>query len=164
MTNQITTVVMSDQSEPQSDSDWVMEGDEGTGGGVVTAALGNTWSHCVGTRLLLQFKEDGRRMVSTEEDGKDRWKGRRMGQSDGRGGGWEGQVEGRRAGRSGGRGGGWEGQMEGEEDGKVRWKGRRVGRSDGRGGGWEGQIEGEEDGKDRWKGRRMGRTDGRGGG
>ena len=57
---------MCDQGEPQSDSERVMDGDEGTSGSVVTAALGNTWSHCVGTRLVLQFMEEGRRMVGTD--------------------------------------------------------------------------------------------------
>ena len=35
--------------------------------GVVTAALGNTWSHCVNTRLLLQFMQDGKRLVREME-------------------------------------------------------------------------------------------------
>lgn len=30
---------------------------------VVTAALGNSWSHCVNTRLLLQYMHGGRRLV-----------------------------------------------------------------------------------------------------
>ena len=64
MTNQITTQVLCDQSgEPQSDCDWMLEGVEGASKGVVTTALGNTWSHCVSTRMVLQFLERGRRMV-----------------------------------------------------------------------------------------------------
>ena len=65
MTNQITTHVLHDQA---TESDWSEE----TNGGfkeledrrLVTAALGNTWSHCVNTRLLLQYMEGGKRMVS----------------------------------------------------------------------------------------------------
>ena len=54
MTNQITTHMSHDHSEVE---ETMMER------GVVTAALGNTWSHCVNTRLLLQFLPDGKRLV-----------------------------------------------------------------------------------------------------
>eukprot|EP00731_Ephydatia_muelleri_P028001 Em0019g874a len=47
VTNQITTQVLCDQNEPQSDCDWMPEGGEGASEGVVTSALGNTWSHCI---------------------------------------------------------------------------------------------------------------------
>ena len=69
MTNQITTQVLCDQNEPQSDCDWMPEGGEGASEGVVTSALGNTWSHCVSTRMVLQFREGGRRMVSARREG-----------------------------------------------------------------------------------------------
>ena len=53
MTNQITTHV----SRGHDDST--------EKGGVVTAALGNTWSHCVNTRLALQYHGEGqKRLVS----------------------------------------------------------------------------------------------------
>ena len=62
MTNQITTRVSRDQV---AESDWLEETNrEPEDRGLVMAALGNTWSHCVNTRLLLQFMEGGRRMVS----------------------------------------------------------------------------------------------------
>ncbi|KAL5464125.1 hypothetical protein EMCRGX_G033092 [Ephydatia muelleri] len=64
VTNQITTQVLCDQNEPQSDCDWMPEGGEGASEGVVTSALGNTWSHCVSTRMVLQFREGGRRMIT----------------------------------------------------------------------------------------------------
>jgi RAD51-like protein 1 len=47
VTNQVTTRV----------------GDGGHGEAVVTAALGNTWSHCVNTRLVLEYAAGGRRRV-----------------------------------------------------------------------------------------------------
>lgn len=54
VTNQITTHMSHVQSEGE---ELAIER------GVVTAALGNTWSHCVNTRLLLQFMADGKRLV-----------------------------------------------------------------------------------------------------
>ena len=33
---------------------------------VVTAALGNTWSHCINTRLLLEYMQGTRRRVSEQ--------------------------------------------------------------------------------------------------
>ena len=62
MTNQITTHVSHDlgrQSDWSDDLDEDLQGD----GSVVTAALGNAWSHCVNTRLLLQYMQGGKRMV-----------------------------------------------------------------------------------------------------
>ena len=62
VTNQITTHVSRDQV---TKSDWLEETNgELEDRGLVTAALGNTWSHCVNTRLVLQFMEGGKRMVS----------------------------------------------------------------------------------------------------
>lgn len=48
VTNQITTKVSCDQEE---------------GGGVVTVALGNSWSHSVNTRLIMQYREGNKRLV-----------------------------------------------------------------------------------------------------
>ena len=56
VTNQITTKMSHDQ--PDGELEEVIER------GVVTAALGNSWSHCVNTRLLLQYKEEEKRIVS----------------------------------------------------------------------------------------------------
>ena len=36
--------------------------------GYVTAALGNTWSHSVNTRLIVQYLDGGRREVGTVND------------------------------------------------------------------------------------------------
>ena len=44
VTNQITGLI-------QDDTDWL----EGDNDSMVTTALGNTWSHCVNTRLLLNY-------------------------------------------------------------------------------------------------------------
>ena len=55
MTNQITTA---DISHDQDGSDWSV-----SGGSHVTAALGNTWAHCVNTRLLLGYLPPPHRMV-----------------------------------------------------------------------------------------------------
>lgn len=62
MTNQITTRVSHDL---RRQSDWSDEMDEDLqeDRSVVTAALGNSWSHCVNTRLLLQYMHGGRRLV-----------------------------------------------------------------------------------------------------
>ena len=49
VTNQITTKVSHD-----------IDMEEGS---VVTAALGNSWSHAVNTRLLMQYREGNKRMV-----------------------------------------------------------------------------------------------------
>ena len=70
MTNQITTHVSHDlgrQSDWSDELDEDLQGD----GSVVTAALGNAWSHCVNTRLLLQYMQGGKRMVRAgrEENG-----------------------------------------------------------------------------------------------
>jgi len=62
VTNQITTHVSHDlgrQSDWSDELDEDLQGD----GSVVTAALGNAWSHCVNTRLLLQYMQGGKRMV-----------------------------------------------------------------------------------------------------
>ena len=62
MTNQITTHVLRDlgrQSDWSDEMDEDLQGD----GSVVTAALGNAWSHCVNTRLLLQYMLGGKRTV-----------------------------------------------------------------------------------------------------
>jgi len=70
VTNQITTHVSHDlgrQSDWSDELDEDLQGD----GSVVTAALGNAWSHCVNTRLLLQYMQGGKRMVRAgkEENG-----------------------------------------------------------------------------------------------
>ncbi|KAL5009265.1 hypothetical protein ScPMuIL_014846 [Solemya velum] len=57
VTNQITTRF--GISEPEQ----MDEGSFGGDGGYVTAALGNTWSHCVNTRLILQYLDGARRQV-----------------------------------------------------------------------------------------------------
>lgn len=63
VTNQITTQIADVQSEPQPDCDWA-ERDESASEGVVVTALGTTWSHCVCTRMVLQFQPEGRRMIT----------------------------------------------------------------------------------------------------
>ena len=57
MTNQITTTGISHDMERESD--WSV-----SGGSHVTAALGNTWAHCVNTRLLLGHLPHPHRIVS----------------------------------------------------------------------------------------------------
>ena len=37
------------------------------GGAYVTAALGNTWGHCVNTRLIVQYLDDSMRQVRDYE-------------------------------------------------------------------------------------------------
>ena len=59
VTNQITTHVSHDLGKQSDWSDEDFQGDWS----VVTAALGNSWSHCVNTRLLLQYMHGGRRLV-----------------------------------------------------------------------------------------------------
>lgn len=48
VTNQITGTVSPDDSDSELDSDFT-----------VTAALGNTWSHCVNTRLFMNPSSEG---------------------------------------------------------------------------------------------------------
>ena len=55
MTNQIT---IANISHDRDGSDW-----SESGGSHVTAALGNTWAHCVNTRLLLGYLPPPHRMV-----------------------------------------------------------------------------------------------------
>ena len=57
MTNQIAAGVSHDQ---ERDYDWLKSG----GRGQVTAALGNTWAHCVNTRLFLDCLPESHRLVS----------------------------------------------------------------------------------------------------
>ena len=69
VTNQITTRFASvgngpnDREEFQDVDDTEAEPD-GDDGGHVTAALGNTWSHAVNTRLILQYYGGEFRQVS----------------------------------------------------------------------------------------------------
>ncbi|XP_078452191.1 DNA repair protein RAD51 homolog 2 isoform X1 [Lampetra planeri] len=60
LTNQITT-----RFKGRSGSHAVNEAGEKemSGDGYVTAALGNTWSHCVNTRLILQYLDARRRQI-----------------------------------------------------------------------------------------------------
>ncbi|XP_061415015.1 DNA repair protein RAD51 homolog 2 isoform X1 [Lethenteron reissneri] len=60
LTNQITT-----RFKGRSGSHAVNEAGEKemSGDGYVTAALGNTWSHCVNTRLILQYLDTRRRQI-----------------------------------------------------------------------------------------------------
>ena len=44
------------------DDDAARSGGSGDGS-YVTAALGNTWSHCVNTRLIVQYLDDVKRQV-----------------------------------------------------------------------------------------------------
>ena len=67
VTNQITTRInksnAADSSYKIKDVDgFDVEGDEEVGGHV-TAALGNTWSHAVNTRLILQYLDNHYRQV-----------------------------------------------------------------------------------------------------
>ena len=45
-----------------ADDDAARTGGSGDGA-YVTAALGNTWSHCVNTRLIVQYLDDIKRQV-----------------------------------------------------------------------------------------------------
>uniref|UniRef100_A0A671MZ22 RAD51 paralog B n=1 Tax=Sinocyclocheilus anshuiensis TaxID=1608454 RepID=A0A671MZ22_9TELE len=62
LTNQITTHVGEKVHCPQwNQADVSSEEDSG----FVTAALGNTWSHCVNTRLIVQYEDTERRQLNT---------------------------------------------------------------------------------------------------
>ena len=60
MTNQVTAVG-GVSHDVEKESDW----SGGSGGGHVTAALGNTWAHCVNIRLLLNHLTESQRTVSS---------------------------------------------------------------------------------------------------
>ena len=53
---------MSIESAPLDTDGFEEDGDEDFGGHV-TAALGNTWSHAVNTRLIVQYLDDNYRQV-----------------------------------------------------------------------------------------------------
>ncbi|XP_022097891.1 DNA repair protein RAD51 homolog 2-like isoform X4 [Acanthaster planci] len=69
VTNQITTRLRAQHSACQGSTDeaGTLDGgaDSGVGGSYVMAALGNTWSHNVNTRLILQYLDETRREVLT---------------------------------------------------------------------------------------------------
>ena len=54
VTNQITTHLPSKQSDWSTDEDVV-----------VTASLGNTWAHCVNSRLMMEYAGGGKRKVNS---------------------------------------------------------------------------------------------------
>ncbi|XP_060030739.1 DNA repair protein RAD51 homolog 2 isoform X2 [Erinaceus europaeus] len=66
LTNQITTHLsraLASQADLVSPADDLSLSEGTSGSSCVTAALGNTWSHCVNTRLILQNLGSGRRQV-----------------------------------------------------------------------------------------------------
>ena len=60
VTNQVTAVG-GVSHDAEKESDW----SGGSGGGHVTAALGNTWAHCVNIRLLLNHPTESQQTVSS---------------------------------------------------------------------------------------------------
>ncbi|CAI8048483.1 DNA repair protein RAD51 homolog 2 [Geodia barretti] len=62
VTNQVTAVG-GVSHDVEKESDW----SGGSGGGHVTAALGNTWAHCVNIRLLLNHLTESQRTLTVEK-------------------------------------------------------------------------------------------------
>ncbi|XP_051004326.1 DNA repair protein RAD51 homolog 2 isoform X2 [Acomys russatus] len=66
LTNQITTHLsgaLPSQADLVSPADDLSPSEGTSGSGCVVAALGNTWSHCVNTRLILQYLDAERRQI-----------------------------------------------------------------------------------------------------
>ncbi|XP_050014403.1 DNA repair protein RAD51 homolog 2 isoform X7 [Alexandromys fortis] len=66
LTNQITTHLsgaLPSQADLVSPADDLSLSEGTSGSGCVVAALGNTWSHCVNTRLILQYLDSERRQI-----------------------------------------------------------------------------------------------------
>ncbi|XP_053458174.1 DNA repair protein RAD51 homolog 2 isoform X4 [Nycticebus coucang] len=70
LTNQITTHLsgaLASQADLVSPADDLSLSEDTSGSSCVTAALGNTWSHSVNTRLILQYLDSERRQSRAED-------------------------------------------------------------------------------------------------
>lgn len=66
LTNQITTHLsgaLPSQADLVSPADDLSPSEGASGSSCLVAALGNTWSHCVNTRLILQYLDSERRQI-----------------------------------------------------------------------------------------------------